>query len=81
MQKISFNINNGRTLEFFQRQHDGEVVIIRRDPNGEDECDSKRCESDYIPAGDMVMLANFYRYVKENDIQNDFINPHGKNND
>ena len=32
-----------------------------------------------ILAGDFVMLINWYRYIKENDIQNDFINPHGKN--
>ena len=32
-----------------------------------------------IPAGDMVMLVNLYKHIKENDIQNDFINPHGKN--
>ena len=32
-----------------------------------------------IPAGDMVMLVNLYKYIKEHDIQNDFINPHGKN--
>ena len=33
----------------------------------------------HIPAGDMVMLINWYRYVKDNDIQDDFINPQGKN--
>lgn len=27
----------------------------------------------------MVMLVNFYRYIKGNDIQHDFINPNGKN--
>ena len=32
-----------------------------------------------ISAGDFVMLINLYRYIKDNDIQNDFINPHGKN--
>ena len=32
-----------------------------------------------ISAGDFVMLINLYRYIKENDIQNDFINPYGKN--
>lgn len=29
-------------------------------------------------AGDFVMLLNYYRYIKDNDIQNDFINYHGK---
>lgn len=32
-----------------------------------------------IPAGDFVQLVNLYRYIKENDIQNDWINPNGKN--
>lgn len=32
-----------------------------------------------ISVGDFVMLINLYRYIKENDIQNDFINPYGKN--
>lgn len=32
-----------------------------------------------ISAGDFVMLINLYKYIKDNDIQNDFINYHGKN--
>ena len=32
-----------------------------------------------ISAGDSVMLINLYKYIKDNDIQNDFINYHGKN--
>lgn len=32
-----------------------------------------------ISAGDFVMLLNFYKYVKDNNIQNDFINCYGKN--
>lgn len=32
-----------------------------------------------ISAGDFVMLINWYKYIKGNDIQNDFINPYGKN--
>lgn len=30
-----------------------------------------------ISAGDFVMLINLYRYIKDNDVQNDFINPYG----
>lgn len=30
-----------------------------------------------ISAGDFVMLINWYRYIKDNDVQNDFINPYG----
>ena len=32
-----------------------------------------------ISAGDFVMLINWYKHIKGNDIQNDFINPYGKN--
>lgn len=32
-----------------------------------------------ISNGNMVMLFNLYQYIKRNDIQNDFINPYGKN--
>ena len=32
-----------------------------------------------IPAADMVMLVNYYKYIKDNDIKNDFVNPSGKN--
>lgn len=31
-----------------------------------------------VSAGDFVMLLNYYKYIKDNDIQNDFINYHGK---
>lgn len=78
MNKLSYNVNNGRTLEIVQEEHDGEVTIIHRDANGQDEA-NRRDKLDYIPAGDMVMLVNFYNYVKRYDIQNDFINPKGKN--
>lgn len=33
----------------------------------------------YISAGDFVQLINLYRYCKRYDIQNDWINPNGKN--
>ena len=68
MNKLSYNVNNGRTLEIVQEEHDGEVTVIHHDKS-----------IDYIPAGDMVMLVNYYNYVKRYDIQNDFINPNGKN--
>ena len=56
-------------MELIQRGHDGTVLI----------CDNAASKTEYIPAGDMVMLINFYRYIKDNDIQNDFINYNGKN--
>lgn len=32
-----------------------------------------------IPAADFVQLINMYRYIKEHNIRNDWINPNGKN--
>ena len=68
MGKISFNTNNGATLDVIQYQKDG-IVYVK----------SENSKSIEISAGDMVMLLNYYRYIKENDIQCDFINPYGKN--
>lgn len=69
IQKITYEVNNGNKLELIQRGHDGTVLIS----------DNSISKVEFIPASDMVMLINFYRHIKENDIQNDFINPHGKN--
>ncbi len=32
-----------------------------------------------IPTEDFLNLLKYYQYIKENDIQDDFINPEGKN--
>lgn len=69
MQRLTYNVNNGNKLELIQRGHDGTVLIS----------DNSISNVEFIPPNDMVMLVNLYRYVKENDIQNDFINPYGKN--
>ena len=69
IQKLTYEVNNGEQMELIQRGHDGTVFI-----------DSKSMsKTQYIPAGDMVMLINYYRYIKDNDIQCDFVNPNGKN--
>lgn len=70
---ISFDVNNERTLRLTQQNHDGTVSVETYDGKGELEDSLK------ISNGDFVMLINLFRYVKDNDIQNDFINPHGKN--
>lgn len=70
IQQLTYNVNNGKTLALVQRRHDGAVMICGADIYS---------KTEFIPAGDMVMLVNFYRYIKDNDIQNDFINPNGKN--
>lgn len=69
IQKLTYNVNNGGKLELIQRGHDGPVLIS----------DDSMSKTEFIPAADMVMLINFYRYIKDNDIQNDFINYNGKN--
>lgn len=69
IQKLTYDINNGEKLELIQRGHDGSVLIA----------DNSISKVKFIPPEDMVMLINLYRYIKESDIQNDFINPYGKN--
>lgn len=68
MGKISFEVNNGGKLNVLQEKHDGKVSVNVDGNNGY-----------YISSGDFVMLLNYYKYVKDNDIQNDFINFNGKN--
>lgn len=63
MRKLTFDTNNGGILAVEQKKHDGSIQLS----NGVK-----------ISAGDFVMLLNYYRYVKNNDIQNDFINYWGK---
>ena len=70
--KIIINVNNGDTLFLDQVSRDGAVILSRYDGEKMEYVKS-------IPAGDMVMLLNLYRWVKDNDIKNDFINPTGKN--
>lgn len=76
IQKLTYSINNGGLLELVQRGHDGTVLIM--DSSRENQ---KERKSNYISAGDMVMLINYYRYIIDNDIQNDFINPNGANHE
>ena len=71
---ITFDTNNGGILSFEQEEHDSDVLVHRS------QC-GVIVYGNTIPAGDMVMLYNFYRYIKDNDIKNDFINPNGTNKD
>lgn len=65
---IVFDVNNGGILELSQTERDG-AVIVKGSMRG-----------DYaINPGDMVMLLNYYNYIKSNNIKCDFINPCGKN--
>ena len=69
---MKINVNNKRTLTIEQAAADGEIIVTTKSENKADEVYS-------ITPGDFVMLLNLYHYIKENDIQNDFINPYGKN--
>ena len=69
---MKINVNNKRTLTIEQAVTDGEIIVTTESEN--------KINSAYsITPGEFVMLLNLYRYIKENDIQNDFINPCGKN--
>lgn len=49
------------------------IILESIDSNG------KVYRGDFINEGDFVMLMNYYRYIKDNDIQDDFINRNGTN--
>ena len=70
---LSFKTNNNGIMNMIQHEIDGKVIVKRL------EKDKGYKTITTIPAGDMVMLVNMYKHIKENDIQNDFINSHGKN--
>ena len=67
---IEIPVNNNRKLILIQSAEGIEIVTTSKDG-----IESKR----EIPEGDMVMLINYYKYVKDNNIQCDFVNPNGKN--
>ena len=75
---ISFDTNNGGKMKLIQRKHDGTCLISTEDEKGLNNSLLSDKEA-LISNGDMVMLLNYYSYVKRYDIQNDFINPDGKN--
>lgn len=70
---ITLKVNNGGLMNIMQEEIDGKINVkeISRNMKYQTIAD--------IPAGDMVMLINYYRYIKDNDIQCDFINYNGKN--
>ena len=69
---IVFKVNNEQKLIFKQHKTDECVHTYTRDTNGNKENELT------ISNGDFVMLLNYYKYVKDNNIQCDFINPNGK---
>lgn len=69
---LKIPVNNNGTIFLTQIDKDGTCNLWKYD--------GEKTQSDrVIPGGDIVMLLNLYRYIKDNDIKNDFINPSGKN--
>lgn len=76
MDKLIYFVNNNGTMEISQEDPNSSVTV-HTFHNFDDFLDA---ENDInISSGDMVMLINLYKYIKDNDVQNDFINPSGKN--
>lgn len=74
MSKLVYFVNNKCRMEIEQEKVDDTTNVYV--------CCGSAIQNSHIleiPPGDMVMLFNLYRYIKENDIQNDFLNPGGKN--
>ena len=65
-----FEVNNNRKIIIEQIQ-DETVILETVNSSGEIE------RKEAINAGDFIMLLNMYRYIKDNDIKNSFINPYG----
>lgn len=70
--KMTFKVNNGRTIEVFQARDDGPVYVTRYDSNYFEKylLKGKKESSDIISAGDFVTMLNWYRYQKENGNEN-----------
>ena len=71
MESISFEVNNGRTLELMQHEHDGVVSIHITDANGNTETIPQN--EKFITPGEMVMLINYFRNCKNGTETSDYI--------
>ena len=69
---IKVEVNNEGSLELEQNK---EKLIVLKTINSNGGIE----RADGITQGDFVMLLNYYRYVKDNNIKCDFINPYGIN--
>ena len=76
MNNIEVEINNEGKFRLSQTEADkarGGIALETIDHKGE------VYRRDLINEGDFVMLMNYYIYVKDYDIKDDFINVEGKN--
>lgn len=76
MNTLKFLVNNNGTMCISQNEIDGDVTV-HTFHNFNDFSDTK--DDIHISNDEMVMLINLYQHIKRNDVQNDFINPYGKN--
>lgn len=73
---IEIEINNNGKLRVSQTEADKARYGIALESIDEKGNIDRR---DLISEGDFVMLMNYYRYVVDNDIKDEFINPTGLN--
>lgn len=74
--RIEVEINNNRKLRLCQNEETKLRYGIRLESVNSDGTIDRR---DLISEGDFVMLMDYYRSIKDYDIQDDFINPNGIN--
>ena len=75
---LSIEINNGQKLVLKQNKHDKshEISIFTTSPKQDGTFDVNNVS--IIPEYEFVMLYNLYRYVKDNNVKNAWINPNGE---
>jgi len=73
---LEIDINNKRTMQVHQDKLYRKIQVLTGKNsiiNGIIDID----DNFNISEGDFVMLINYYRYIKDNNIKCDFINPYG----
>lgn len=76
MNTLKFLVNNNGTMCISQNEIDGNITV-HTFHNFNDFADTE--DDIHISNSDMVMLISLYQHIKRNNIQNDFVNPYGKN--
>lgn len=77
MQELKYLVNNNGTMIISQEKPDSKVIVHTYHNFNNF---SNKDNDIIINSSDMVMLINYYRYIKDNNIKCDFINPNGTNN-
>lgn len=69
---IEIKVNNGQVMEVVQVKNDSLINVTIKEKHSINRVDE-------ISEGDFVMLINYYKYIKNNNIRCDFVNPYGIN--